>query len=218
MLSDGSRARLGAIDEAERARRAQAATLEGAIHRGLPEILRDHARRDRRRLPRVTGASPAATGSTAWPAGPLFDLARFVTGSEGTLVAITEATVGLVELPKARLFALGHFDSVDAAIAATHDALELGAAAIEMIDSHDPRALALASTSSGGSSETIEGDPAALLYVTFFGDTQAEAAARLDRLESRLAQQRPRLPHVASRVGGRAGGADRRCASPASAC
>ena len=76
-------------------------------------------------------------------AGPAFDLARFVTGSEGTLVAITEATVGLVELPKARLFAVGHFDSVDAAIAATHDALELGAAAIEMIDSHDPRALAL---------------------------------------------------------------------------
>ena len=47
-------------------------------------------------------------------AGPQFDLARFVTGSEGTLVAITEATVGLVELPKAKMFAVGHFDSVDA--------------------------------------------------------------------------------------------------------
>ena len=50
VLSDGSRARLGPVDEAERSRRARADTLEGAIYRGLPEILRDHARCDRRGL------------------------------------------------------------------------------------------------------------------------------------------------------------------------
>ncbi len=44
VLSDGSRATFGPVDEAERERRAQADTLEGAIYRGLPEILRDHAR------------------------------------------------------------------------------------------------------------------------------------------------------------------------------
>ena len=42
VLSDGSRARCAPVDEAEWARRARADTLEGAIHRGLPEILRDH--------------------------------------------------------------------------------------------------------------------------------------------------------------------------------
>ena len=101
VLSDGSRARFEPVDEAERARRAQAATLEGAIHRGLPEIVREH--RDAiatgypkhwrqsggYRLDRLAGDAP-------------FDLARFVAGSEGTLVAITEATVGLVPLPKAQ--------------------------------------------------------------------------------------------------------------------
>ena len=50
-------------------------------------------------------------------------------------MAITEATVGLIELPKAKMFAVGHFGSVDEAIAATEDALALEAAAIEMIDS-----------------------------------------------------------------------------------
>ena len=181
VLSDGSRARLRPIDEDERARKAQAATLEGAIHRGLPEILRDHAGAIAEDYPRHWRQS-GGYRLDRLAAGPGFDLARFVTGSEGTLVAITEATVGLVELPKARLFTIGHFDSVDAAIAATHNALELGAAAIEMIDStilelsrskHEFRRL----------SETIEGDPAALLYVTFFGDTHAEAAAQLDRLK-----------------------------------
>ena len=49
------------------------------------------------RTTRGTGASPAATGSTALARE--FDLAKLVTGSEGTLAAITEATVGLIELP-----------------------------------------------------------------------------------------------------------------------
>ena len=120
LRTEFSRARLHPIDEAERARRAQARTLEGAIHRGLPEILRDHAGAIAEDYPKHWRQSggyrldrlAARTG---------FDLASFVTGSEGTLVAITEATVGLVELPKARQFAIGHFDSVDAAIAATHE-------------------------------------------------------------------------------------------------
>ena len=85
-------------------------------------------------------------------------------------------------LPRARLFAVGHFHSLAAAIAATEDALELNAAAIEMIDrtilelsrsKHEYRAL----------SQTIEGDPAALLFVTFFGDTVEEARHKLDTLE-----------------------------------
>jgi FAD/FMN-containing dehydrogenase len=57
-----------------------------------------------------------------------------VTGSEGTLVAITEATVGLVERPAARLFAVGHFASLPEAIAATDAALALQPAAVELID------------------------------------------------------------------------------------
>ncbi|MGH8636585.1 MAG: site-specific integrase, partial [Burkholderiales bacterium] len=51
------------------------------------------------------------------------DRAKLVTGSEGTLVAVTVSTVGLVPLPKARMFAVGHFESVADAIAATDAAL-----------------------------------------------------------------------------------------------
>ena len=67
VLSDGSQATFGPVDEAERARRAQADTLEGAIYRGLPEILRSTPARSPRTIP-TTGASPAATGSTRSPA------------------------------------------------------------------------------------------------------------------------------------------------------
>jgi Fe-S oxidoreductase len=97
-------------------------------------------------------------------------------------VAITEAEVGLVPLPKARMFAVGHFASVADAVAATEAALALRPAAVEMIDKtilelsrskHEYRAL----------SQTIEGDPGALLFVTVFADTPEEARAQLDRLD-----------------------------------
>ncbi len=178
VLADGSTARFGPVDEAERARRAQADTLEGAIYRGLPEILRDHARAIAEDYPKHWRQSG---GYRLDRLAREFDLARFVTGSEGTLVAITEATVGLIELPTAKMFAVGHFDSVDAAIAATGDALALDAAAVELIDATILE-LSRSKLEYARMAETIQGDPAALLYVTFFGDTPEEAGAQLDRL------------------------------------
>ncbi len=41
-----------------------------------------------------------------------FDLSKLVVGSEGTLAIVTAATVRLVELPKAKMFSVGHFESV----------------------------------------------------------------------------------------------------------
>jgi FAD/FMN-containing dehydrogenase/Fe-S oxidoreductase len=182
VLSDGSQARLRPVSEEERAQRATGDTLEAALYRGVPEILRDHReaiahgypRHWRQaggyRLDRLAGDAP-------------FALSRLVVGSEGTLVAITEATVGLVPLPKVTLFAVGHFDSVAAAIAATGDALELGASAIELLDRTilDLSRRKMEFRRLGG---YLEGDPEALLFVSFFGDTMAEARDKLDRLEA----------------------------------
>jgi Fe-S oxidoreductase/FAD/FMN-containing dehydrogenase len=180
VLSDGSTARFGPVDEAERARRAEAGTLEGAIYRGLPEILREHARAIAEDYPRHWRQSG---GYRLDHLAREFDLARFVTGSEGTLVAITEAEVGLIELPKAKQFVVGHFHSVDEAVAATQDALDLKAAAIEMIDATILE-LSRSKREYAQMASTIEGEPGALLFATFFGDTPAEAGAQLDRLEA----------------------------------
>jgi len=182
VLADGSPVTLRPLEEAERARRAAADTLDGAIHREMPEIVAAHRDAIAHGFPRHWRQA-GGYRLDRLAAGERFDLARFVAGSEGTLAAITEATVGLVELPRHRLFAVGHFDSVAAAIAATDDALELRAAAIELIDRTildfsrsklEYRALA----------STLEGDPEALVFVTFFGATQDEARDGLDRLEA----------------------------------
>ncbi|MEV4470810.1 FAD-linked oxidase C-terminal domain-containing protein [Nonomuraea sp. NPDC049504] len=114
-------------------------------------------------------------------AGGGLDLTKLVVGSEGTLAVVTEATVGLVPLPRAKAIAVGHFASTAAAVAATADALSSGAASVELLDKAildlsrrrvDYAALA----------GILEGDPDALLFVEFFGDSPAEVAGRVDEL------------------------------------
>ena len=165
VLADGSQATLGPDAGPEH------------IRAGLREILRDHAEAIATGYPKHWRQSG---GYRLDRLAQEFDLARFATGSEGTLVAITEATVGLVPLPTARRFAVGHFDSLAAAIAATDDALELGAAAVELID-RTILELSRSRLEYRRLADTLEGDPAALLFVTFFGD---EAQGKLERLEA----------------------------------
>jgi FAD/FMN-containing dehydrogenase/Fe-S oxidoreductase len=180
VLSDGSTATLKPLDAAEVARRAVSDSLEGRIHARLPAIVEEHRtaieagfppwwrRAGGYRLDRLAGPQP-------------FDLARFVVGSEGTLVVVTEATVGLVPLPRARAIAVGHFTSTAAAIAATKDALTVAPSQVELID-RTILDLSRQKIEYAALGSILEGDPGALLFVTVNGETPAEAAAGVDRL------------------------------------
>ncbi|SDH09190.1 FAD-binding and (Fe-S)-binding domain-containing protein [Nonomuraea jiangxiensis] len=109
------------------------------------------------------------------------DLTKLLVGSEGTLAVVTEATVGLVERPRAKAIAVGHFASTAAAIAATADALSFGAASVELLD----KAILELSRQRVDYAELggiLTGDPEALLFVEFFGDNQAEVAGRVEEL------------------------------------
>ena len=79
------------------------------------------------------------------------------------------------------MFAVGHFDSVAAAIAATHDGLELDASAIEMID-RKILGLSRSKHEYARLAERLEGDPEALLFVSFQGDSEDEVRDRIEKL------------------------------------
>ncbi len=109
------------------------------------------------------------------------DLAKFVVGSEGTLVLVTEAEVDLIERPKAQAIAVGHFRSTAEAIDATADAMAHDAAAVELMDETILR-LSRERVEFAGLSQILVDQPSALVFVTFFADTEAEAEAALERL------------------------------------
>ncbi|GAA2083296.1 FAD-binding and (Fe-S)-binding domain-containing protein [Streptomyces albiaxialis] len=184
VLSDASTARLAPVDEAERARRARSGTREGALYRELPRLVRENADAIAEGFPafwrRACGYRLDRLARLARPEEP-FDLAKFVVGSEGTLVLTTRALVDLVPKPRRTVIAVGHFTSTQAAIEATEDALACEPAAVELMDRTildlSRRRIEYASLSTH-----LEGDPDALLFVSFTGDDEGELRASLDRL------------------------------------
>ena len=181
VLSDASRASLGPVDDATRARlAAEPGTLLGRLHRDLPPLVARYARAIDTGFPgtwRRAGGYRldrlAGTGE--------FDLAKFVVGSEGTLVLVTEATVGLVPKPAHTVIAVGHFRSTQAAIAATEDALACDPAAVELMD-RTILDLSRQKLEYAALGRILHDDPDALLFVSFSGDDRAELTGQLDRL------------------------------------
>ncbi|MFZ3565873.1 FAD-binding and (Fe-S)-binding domain-containing protein [Streptomyces sp. BH097] len=183
VLSDGTTARLAPVDEAERARRAGLDTLEGRLYRELPRIVDAHAASIATDFPdywRRSGGYRLDRLADSGGDAP-FDLAKFVVGSEGTLVVATRALVDLVPKPARTVIAVGHFTSVAGAVEATEDALGLDPSAVEMMD-RTILDLSRQKIEYASLGSILEGDPEALLFVSFTGDDEAELAGRLQEL------------------------------------
>ena len=182
VLSDASTAKFGRLTEDERQRRASAPTLDGAICRELPDLVARHREAIATGFPKFWRQSGGYR--LDWLARSReLDLAKIVVGSEGTLATVVEATVQLMPAPRHRVIAVGHFTSVQSAIEATQDALACDPAAVELID----RAILELSRQKieyRSLASLLNDDPEAVLFVTFFGDTQAQAVAGLDRLDA----------------------------------
>ncbi|MGH3368044.1 MAG: FAD-linked oxidase C-terminal domain-containing protein [Nocardioidaceae bacterium] len=181
VLSDGSRARFEPVDEAERVRRAALPTLEGRLYRDLPEILHCSARAIAEDFPgfwRRAGGYRLDRLADETP----FDLAKFVVGAEGTLAIATRALVDLVPKPAYSVFAVGHFATVQGAIAATEDALSCDPAQVEMMDK-PILDLSRERMEFADLANSLHGDPAALLFVSFTGDDEDALVGKLDELD-----------------------------------
>ncbi|MGH3876439.1 MAG: FAD-binding and (Fe-S)-binding domain-containing protein [Actinophytocola sp.] len=155
-------------------------SLEGRLHRELPELVAANRDAIETGFPRFWRR---AGGYRLDRLAGDFDLAKFVVGSEGTLVAVTGALVGLVDKPRRTVIAVGHFTSTQAAIAATDDALACDPAAVELMD-RTILDLSRERIEYAALGTILHGDPDALLFVTFSGDDEAELLGSLRRLTS----------------------------------
>jgi FAD/FMN-containing dehydrogenase/Fe-S oxidoreductase len=189
VLSDASTAHFAPVTEAERTRRAGLETLEGHLYRRLPELLAAHERAIAEDFPPYWRQACGYRLDRLADGDTPFDLAKFVVGSEGTLVVATEALVDLVPKPRRTVIAVGHFTSAFAAIAATEDALACDPAAVEMLD-RTILDLSRSKIEYAALGSILEGDPDALLFVSFSGDDDRELIGRLDRLTALWARHR----------------------------
>jgi FAD/FMN-containing dehydrogenase len=184
VLSDGSRATLGAVEATELARRGTGDSLSARLYREVPRLVARHEIAIRRDFPPFWRKSGGYRLERMVPERGPFNLANLVVGSEGTLAVVVEANVKLVPQPKAVVGVAGHFDSVAAAIDGVDDAHACNAAVIELVDRFILD-LARRSTAHGKLVSILEGDPGGLLWLEFYGETPSEARSAAERLESR---------------------------------
>jgi FAD/FMN-containing dehydrogenase/Fe-S oxidoreductase len=188
VLSDTSLVNLGPQGGSVLETKLVQSGVEGQVYRELRRLGREHRDEIARRYPQILRrVSGYNLNDFVLQDGPM-DVSRIIVGSEGTLAAVTEATVKLVPLPRMKGVAAVHFRSVVEAAEATVASLEHGPSAVELIgdtiiqrcrDSVGFRRLV----------EFVVGDPGALLIIEFYGESEPELQAKLDKLEADLSRR-----------------------------
>ncbi len=188
VLSDGSRASFGPVDGEELELKRSQETLEGRVYREVRRIA--HAHRDEvgRRFPNVLRRVGGYNLDEFGGDGPM-DLSRVVVGSEGTLVAVTEARVNLVPVPRRKGLAALHFRGLIEAMEATVAILEHSPSAVELVGGMIIR-LCRESVGFRHLLEFVQGEPECLLLVEFYGDSEREVQGKLETLQRDLERWR----------------------------
>ena len=187
VLSNGDRAHFGALDGAQLESRMRGESLEGDIYRKLLGIGEAHRNEILARYPKIQ-RRVSGYNLDEFVGGSDFNMARFVVGSEGTLVTITEAKLKLVKKPKLRAISVIHFNDLIESMEATVATLEMEPAAVELIGSMIIRQ-ARSNLAYSRMTDFIEGDPEALLVVEMIADSEPELMAKLERLEARVKRE-----------------------------
>lgn len=199
ILNDSSTTSFSALSPEQLQQKMTVSGREAEIYRGIANLVQNDANREiilagtprhwRRcggyNLDRFIGAGP----SFHWPQDTRFNLAKLVCGAEGTLAVITELKLNIVPLPKKTALAVIHFDSLFAALTAVPTLLEVQPSAVELLDNlgltlcrNVPEYARLLST-------FVEGTPNCVLITEFYGESDAELQAHMEKLNTHIRTQ-----------------------------
>lgn len=117
------------------------------------------------------------------------DLAKLITGSEGTLALITQLTLAIEPIPKQRGLCLMFFDRLEAAATAASEAKSLGVSACDLLDR---RILSLARDLDPRYAQAIPREAEAMLLVEQQADESGSVLETLQQVAVRW-QRRRRL-------------------------
>ena len=204
-LSDGTSAHLGPIEHDALAQYRKRPGLEGRLYRGIADLASDNVDTILAGTPKhwrrcggynldrfVDGAS------FRYPRDPRFNLAKMISGSEGTLAVMTELKLGVVDLPARTGLAVVHFDSLYEALSSVPAMLETRPSAIELLDNLGltlcrgvPQYARLLST-------FVEGDPDCVLITEYRGESETELRESVDNLQRHLTRQGVKTRTVAA--------------------
>ena len=184
VLSDGTETVFKPVGDREYGEKSGMGGLEGRIYREIRRIAYENRDEIEARYPKIMRRVGGYNLDAFVDEGP-FDPCKMIVGSEGTLVAVTEARVNLVPLPSHTGLNICHFSDLIESMEATVEILKTDPSAVELTDK-TILDLAKDSPAAAGQRDFIEGDPEAILMVEYYGETADEVSERMDALESLL--------------------------------
>ncbi|RMF92898.1 MAG: FAD-binding oxidoreductase, partial [Nitrospinota bacterium] len=187
ILTDGREVHLKALTPEELHAKQLSPGIEGQAYRTVARVVDRNRDEILRRYPKVMRRVSGYNLDEFVKDQP-FNLTKLLVGSEGTLAVVTEAKLKLVPRPKMTAVDVVHFRDLIEAMEASQEILNHHPAAIELID----RMIINMTRSSLEYSRKmtfVEGDPAALLFVEFHGESREELEEKLVNLEARLKEK-----------------------------
>jgi FAD/FMN-containing dehydrogenase/Fe-S oxidoreductase len=187
LLADGTVITLDPCDTDRWSDRSAGNGREAEVYRGVGEVIRANRDEIEARFPkmmrRVSGynldAFQSANGSGPGQDGEPWNLANLIVGSEGTLAILLEATVKLVENPKATAVCVVQFDDIIESLRHVPAMLEHKPSTVELLDD-SIIVEARRNNSSAHLADFFEGEPKAVQIVEFMADTPGQANERVE--------------------------------------
>ncbi len=176
LLADGTELSLHELSPEAYEQKAQQPDREGQIYHTFRETIQSHADEIKARFPKVM-RRVGGYNFDEFVDAHHWNLAKLITGSEGTLAVTLELTLRLEPLPRHKSVAVVHFADLSEAIQAVQPMLPYQPSAIEILDQTVLR-LSRENLTTQQHCHFIDGDPAAILIVEFYGDTTQEVMQR----------------------------------------
>ena len=176
LLADGTQMLLKDLSDQELREKLSLGNREGEIFSSFKNIVESNKSEIESRFPKVMRRVGGYNldefiGADHW------NLTKIITGSEGTLATTLDAKLNLELLPKFKSVCVVHFNELLEAIEAVKPILEFDPSAVEILDKTVVD-LSRENLTTKRSCHFIEGNPAAILIVEFYADTEKDVLRR----------------------------------------
>jgi FAD/FMN-containing dehydrogenase/Fe-S oxidoreductase len=187
VLSSGERRNLREI-------KVEDATHMGGLEAQIAELVNANRAEIERRYPKIM-RRVSGYNLDEFVRNGKFNLCKLVVGSEGTLATVHQAKVLIEPRPAATAVLVVHFTDIVDAIRASDIILPLHPSAIELVDDTIIN-LARSSLELSRQMDFVQGQPAALLVVEFYGESETHLRSKLDQLEAALLRSKTGYGYV----------------------
>ncbi|MCB0846934.1 MAG: FAD-binding oxidoreductase, partial [Bacteroidetes bacterium] len=188
LLSDGTHLKLKSLTPEEWMQKESRDDREGEIYHKTGKLIRENIEEIKARFPKVM-RRVGGYNLDEFVYTDQWNLAKLVTGSEGTLAVTLSLKLNLTPLPKHKSVCVVHYHELLEAIRSVESMLKYNPSAVEILDDTVIN-LSRENLTTRHHCHFIEGNPKAILIVEFYGDDAEDVMARPQKMIEELQSEK----------------------------